>query len=124
MRSSVGAEMMIMVIMMMGDDQDWIRCSEGQCSPHAVYRCAALCTVCTAVQQGGGRDNAECAVSHSWEAAGRGAESDMRVSNGDNTDPEPGETKEHCAGPPSEYNLLLTTIHKTVITTFYSRTLV
>ena len=69
-------------------------------------------------------DNAECAVSHSWEAAGRGAESDMRVTNGDNTDPEPGETKEHCAGPPSEYNLLLTTIHKTVITTFYSRTLV
>ena len=38
-------------------------------------------------------DNAECAVSHSWEAAGRGAESDMRVSNGDNTDPEPGRNK-------------------------------
>ena len=88
-------------------------------------RCAALCTVRVRqlyIKEAG--DNAECAVSHSWEAAGRGAESDMRVSNGDNIDPEPGETKEHCAGPPSEYNLLLTTIHKTVITTFYSRTLV
>ena len=38
-------------------------------------------------------DNAECAVSHSWEAAGRGAESDMRVSYGDNTDTEPGRNK-------------------------------
>ena len=75
------------------------------------------CVQCS-VQQGG-RDNAECAVSHSWEAAERGAESDMRVTRGDNSDTEPGETKEHCAEPPSEYKLMLTTIHKLVITTFY-----
>ena len=58
-------------------------------------------------------DIAECAVSHSWEAARIGAESDMRVISGDKSDMEPGETKEHCAA------VNTTTIHKLVITTFY-----
>lgn len=49
-------------------------------------------------------DNAECAVSLSWEPARRGAESDKRVTSGDKSDMEPGETKGHCAaGPHSEY---------------------
>ena len=109
MRSSVGAEMMIMVIMMMGDDQDlgldpvqrrsvFSPCCVQMCSiVYSVYSCTARrrqgqCGVCSQSQLGGSAERSE--------------ESDMRVTRGDNSDTEPGETKEHCAGPSSEYKLM------------------
>ena len=89
----------------------WIRCSEGQCSPLAVYRCTA---VCTAVQQGGGRGHCGvCSQSQLGGSEDRSREWHERVTSGDKSDIGPGETKEHCAA------VNTTTIHKLVITTFY-----
>ena len=47
-----------------------------------------------------------CSQSQLGGSAERSEESDMRVTRGDNSDTEPGETKEHCAGPHSEYKLM------------------
>ena len=95
MRSSVGAEMMIMVIMMMGDDQDMGLDPVQRRSvffPQCVQMYSSVYSVKQLYIKEAG-DNAECAVSHSWEAARRGAQSDMRVIHGDNSDTEPGRNK-------------------------------